>query len=378
MPIRSQYEALHDFTKKICESFERKGFACRLISPENFFKIPVEDPPDLTFGLNGLPNDSSGALLCDLIEVPHFSYLIDPPYRFFKIFDSPYLEVGCDDRYCCEFLKNYGFNKVHFLPHGVDQTIHGDPRSKKKYEVAMLATYIDYELLRNSWREHFPKIVSQILDDAIEMTFSDDSTSFIKAFSLCYIDRLGNDPLVAWSREELTFILSLLEEYIKGKERVDLITSIKDAKVHLLNGHASGKKGWESVLKDNYKNISLVESVNYEKGIEIMKDSKIVLNSFSKNKEGGHDRIFNGFAAGALVFTNENIFMKESFQDEQNILFYAPWDFSNVNEKLNKYLSDDPLREAVALRGREEVMAHHTWDCRINDLIKNANFLSKN
>ena len=378
MPIRSQYEALHNFTRKISESFERKGFVCRLISPENFFKIPVENPPDLTFGLNGVPINSDGTLLCDLIEVPHFAYLIDPPYRFFKIFKSPYLEVGCDDRYCCEFLKKFGFDKAYFLPHGVDQTIYGDPREKKKYEVLMLATYIDYESLRNSWREHFPKIVSQIMDDAIEMTFSDDSTSFIQAFALCYMDRLDNDPLASWSHEELTFILSLLEEYIKGKERVDLITSIKDAKILLLNGHPSGKKGWESVLKDDFKNISLIESINYEKGIEIMKESKIVLNSFSKNKEGGHDRIFNGFAAGALVLTNENIFMKENFEDEKNILFYSPRNFSNVNEKLNKYLSNDSLREVIALRGREEVMAHHTWDCRIDELIKNGNFLSKN
>ncbi len=370
MPLRSRYNALHHFTEKIYEAFQRKNFDCRLIEMSDHFGTPVKDPADLTFGLNGVPLDENRNMLCDITGVPHFSYLIDPPYRFLEIISSPNIVFGCDDRYCCRYLESFPFRKTFFFPHGVDSTLEAGPESEKCYDVVMLAAFINHIELRNTWNQYFPKIICQTMDDAIDIAFSDDRTSFIEAFFIAYRDRLGlpqnppgNDP---------AFILPLmyLEKYVKGRDRTELLTSLPDAKIHLFNGKSEEGIGWESILQDKHPNIILHDPVSYSEGIEIMKKSKIVLNSFSKNKEGGHDRIFNGLAAGALVLTDENIFMKEFFVDEKNILFYRLNELENVNEKIQKYLSNDDLRIEVTQKGREEVMQRHTWDHRVENLLK--------
>ncbi|MEC7839732.1 MAG: glycosyltransferase [Chlamydiota bacterium] len=370
LPITSQYHALHHFTRKIYEAFVRKGFSCRLIDANDHFGTPVKDPPDLTFGLNGAPFDENRRMLCDIIKVPHFSYLIDPPYRFYEILSSPYMYVGCDDRYCCKFLETVDFYRTSFLPHGVDINLSPQLEHQKQFDAVFLASFINYVDLRKEWMGYLPKIVSQTMDDAIDITFSDGQTSFIEAFKFAYKDRMGlkDDPKSIG--KDFVLPLILLERYIKGKERTDLITSIPDTNVLLFNGHFKGQPGWESVLKDKHPNITLHDSVDYDTGVEMMKQSKVVLNSFSKNKEGAHDRVFNGLAAGALVLTNQNTFMDAYFSDEENILFYNPKDLSGINEKLKKYISDDSLREEAAEKGRDEVMTRHTWDHRVEDLIK--------
>lgn len=368
MPPVSNYLALTHMTKKIYEAFIRLGYECRMIAPEDFFVTPVDDPPDLTFGINGAPFNDQRQMLCDVIKKPHFSYLIDPPYRFHEIMGSPYIYIGCDDRYGCEFVKDMGVDRAYFFPHGVDKNLAPDPKVEKDIDVLVLATFIDYEILRDEWWKLLPEIVCQVMDDAIEVTYSDDHTSFIQAFSNAYKNRLGLKENPKKIGYDLALPLMLLERYLKGRERVELVKSITDAKVLLLNGHTQGQSGWEKVIGDDQDNITLHEPVSYYDGIELMKRSKIVLNSFSKNKEGAHDRVFNSLACGALCLTNENIFLKESFADEKNILFYQPSKLEEVNAKLNKYLRDDDLRKGVAAAGRKEVMAHHTWDHRLEAL----------
>lgn len=368
MPKISQYNALHNFTIRCYEAFQRKGHACRLIAPDDYFAIPVEDPPDMTFGLNGAPFNGAREMLSDIIEKPHFAYLIDPPYRFFEILKSPYLYVGCDDRYGCTFLKEAGFNRSSFLPHGVDKNLAPGDEGERDIDLLFLATYIDYEKLREEWLGYLPKVVSLAMDDAIDIVFSDDSTSFMRAFPLAYMDRLGLAKEPERVGEDFILPLILLERYIKGKERADLVRSIKKAPLLLFNGHAKGEPGWESLLGDRYPNITLHHAVTYDEGLSFMKRAKIVINCFSKNKEGAHDRLFNGMARGALLLSNDNTFTKEFFRDGESLLLYRPNDLSALDERLISYLQNEPLRREIAERGRKEAMARHTWDCRIESL----------
>lgn len=351
--------------KKIYEAFVRLGYDCRLVSSDDFFTTSVNDPPDLVFGINGVPFNKERQMLCDIIKKPYFSYLIAPPYRFHEVIGSPYVYVGCDDRYGCEFMDDMGFERSYFFPHGVDQNLSPDPKIDRDIDVLMPMTFMDYELLRDEWWKLLPEIVCKVMDDAIEITLSDNHTSFMKAFSDAYKVHLGLPENPKKIGFDLALPLMLMERYIKGKERVDFVKSITDAKVTLLNGHQQGHPGWEKVLGDKYKNITLHEPVSFYDMIELMKRSKIVLNCFSKNKEGAHDRVFNAFACGALSMTNENVFLKDFFEDEKNILFYQPYKLEDVNAKLNKFLADEELRQHVAETGRQEVMANHTWDCRI-------------
>jgi spore maturation protein CgeB len=101
-----------------------------------------------------------------------------------------------------------------------------------------------------------------------------------------------------------------------------------------------------------------------------MKQSKIVLNSSIKNKFGAHERIFTGLAAGALVITNENDYLKKYFTHDIDIAFYQFNNLNQINETIHAYLSDEEKREQVVENGREIVMSFHTWDARIKTFEK--------
>ena len=67
-----------------------------------------------------------------------------------------------------------------------------------------------------------------------------------------------------------------------------------------------------------------------------------------------------GLACGALSASNENIYMREFFKDGENILFYKHRELDKLNDRINYYLKHDDERRAIAAKGREIVMAHHT------------------
>ena len=68
-----------------------------------------------------------------------------------------------------------------------------------------------------------------------------------------------------------------------------------------------------------------------------MRTSKIVLNSSIKNKSGAHERIFAALASGAIVATSENEYLKETFQEQQGILFYKNAEIGKINEVIHEY-----------------------------------------
>ena len=61
------------------------------------------------------------------------------------------------------------------------------------------------------------------------------------------------------------------------------------------------------------KILIIEEECQPDEGVDLMYDSKIVLNTMTWFKDGTHDRVFNGMLAGAVAVTDSSIYMKENF-----------------------------------------------------------------
>jgi len=360
--VRSQYQVLNHFTQKLYEAFLRTGLQCRLFHDTvESLNTLFSDPPDLLIGFNGIPYFDEHNSFPKRLKIPHLACLVDPPYRFWKLLSEPYVILGLDDKYFCQMLDQAHFPHRLFLPHAVEPELYSDEKQKPIYDVVMLASFIDYEQRRNSWKTLFPSNVCRILDEAIEMTFADQHTSFVLAYNIA-LNRWKDVP------KDLDFaiILSELEMYLKGKDRVDLLKSMHDQPVHVF-GALGDSMSWQDCFSSN---IIFHGPVNYPKALEIMKQSKIILNSCIKNKNGAHERIFTGLMCGALVLTNENPYLQSYFTDEENILFYRHEELPKILDKVNKYLEDESARQRMVHDGREIVLRHHTWDQRAASLLK--------
>lgn len=382
MPPRSQYGVLHHFTKKMGEALTAAGVNTRILeaeyhNPEPFLQALMSDRPDCTLSFNGLLPDEKGRFFCDMLNIPHVACIVDSQNLFIPLIHSPLTIIVCSDRFSCEFFRGLKSRNVLFMAHGVEKGLRPDPAMEKIYDVTMLCSLIDYEAKRHTWKEKYGEVIAKIMDEAVELTLADSTTSYVQALVNAvdkYMEFHHNlDP----RKIDFISIMDDLELFIKGKSRVDLVKAVKDAQVHIF-GSTTDTASWEKYLGKGHKNCVVHESVPFEQAIDIQKQSKIVLNACPWVKNGAHERIFYGLACGALPMSTENIYMLENFRDGENILLYRTYQMEEVNEKINEYLSDDAKRQAVTAKGFDTVMTNHTWNQRAALLVKELSPILEN
>lgn len=380
MPPLSVYGVLHYFTQQMYEALQRCGVRCRLLeakrnNPEPFLKALFSDPPECTLSFNGLLPDDQGRFFCDMVRIPHVACLVDSPNSFLSLIKSERTIITCVDNASVEFFKGLGFPRALFMPHAAERNLEPDPHANRDYDVVMLSSCIDYEGIRNSWKRKFPAPLRKAMEEAAEMSLEDQGKPYYQAFAEAIDRQVASQSGIDPQNIDFPGVLDEIEMYIRGKDRVELLKGIKDAKVDVF-GAADGAAGWKKYLTGK-SNVVIHDPVPFEQALAIMKHSKIILNSCPWITYGGHERIFSGLSCGALVLTNENGFLKQHFRDGESIVFYQHDRLDKANHRVNEYLENATKRADVAARGREIVMNAHTWDHRAALLIKELPSLLK-
>lgn len=356
MPSTSQYEVLHHFARKLYEAFVRTGASCRLLSGDERIYAALRSPPDFTIGFNGALKMEDGRLFCDHIKVPHVACLVDPPFRFLELTDSPYVIIACDDRIGCSLLKNRHFHRSVFMPHAVEKELASNLNAKRIYDLVLLGTCIDSGKRRKQWKRQFGVKVSGIMANAAEVALTEDEVSFISVLE----EEL--DP------GENQDVYEAVEMYIKGMDRLRLLQAFPERVIHVF-GSSVDRGGWKKLLGSR-SNMIVHPPVSYDQALEVMKQSKIVLNSSIKNKLGAHERIFTAAACGAVVVTNDNPLMREYFKAGKEILLYNGKKFEQLNLDVKELLDDEDKCRRMSMAGRERVLQGHTWDHRVKRLLQ--------
>lgn len=372
MPPRSRYQVLHHFTLQLAEALSRLGVRTRVIEaqrerPKEFIDTILSDPPECTLSFNGLLPDAEGRFFCDLIQIPHVACLVDAPQHFLTLTQSPNSIITCVDRFACDFFEGLNFQNVIFLPHAVDKKLMVPPSvtDNREYDVIFLGSYIDFEEIQHTWQNTFDPALCKALEEAAESVLMDRELSCVQALAQALDHQMKHSADLDPNKLDFVTILDQLEDYINGKDRVELVKAIKDVKVHIF-GEPHNR--WKKHLKGS-PNVVVHEQVPYEKALDLMLHSKIVLNSCPSIKQGAHERIFAGISCGAAVLTNENAYMHENFKNRENILFYRPGKWSEANQLVNEYVHDDNKRLTLVKKSQEIVLEGHTWDHRAATLI---------
>jgi glycosyltransferase involved in cell wall biosynthesis len=255
------------------------------------------------------------------------------------------------------------------MPHAVERELAPIADGNKRYDVTVLCSLIDCEKLKKGWKEKYNKGLITIMEEAIEKTMSDGTTSYVQALVNAVDRHMELQYALDPRKIDFISIMDDIEMYIKGKSRIDIINAVTDAEVHVF-GSAPEGSSWQQCLGGERPNVIIHEPVPYEQALEILQQTKILLNSSPWIKNGAHERIFSGLACGALVMTNDNIYLSEHFEDGKNIALYQNDSLNGVNAQVNEYLSDDAKRNAIVDAGRKLVMKEHTWDQRAGQLVK--------
>lgn len=374
MPVYSRYEVLHYFTRSLGSALERAGVRCRFIhskqgSTQELIQHILLDPPDCTLSFNGLLPDNQNRFLCDFLQIPHVACLVDSAHYFLPLTQSPYTIITCVDRFGCDFFRKLHCQNVFFLPHAADRSLleqGAKLQQERPYDLLFLASFTDHAGILQKWKERFDTRFIEVLEEAAYQTLQDRELPYANALANA-LDRYARE-VGAFDPASIDFIalLTELENYIRGKSRFELLKAIKKNKVHLVGEHSDR---WKALL-GNPTNVIAYPQVTYPQALQMMQESKIVLNSSPFFKNGGHERVFTGMASGAVVATNENLYLQEHFHHDEEILFYNyPYD-EELDEKLFAYLKDPEKCYSIVTKSQIKVREGHTWDHRALSLLQ--------
>lgn len=89
------------------------------------------------------------------------------------------------------------------------------------------------------------------------------------------------------------------------------------------------------------------------------------------------DRVYETMGRGGFLIMPYIKGLDEQFEDGKHLVFYEFNDFTDLKNKIDFYLENDPIRERIRLQGHEEVKAKHTykhrWQYILNEILKGRN-----
>lgn len=369
------YSSKRYFTDKLAEAFRRSGIEVKVIQwpsgpvPDYVLDTIRREKPNFTASFNQPAPLKDKSYFFENLKIPHLTLLLDPAIYEINLASSPYAIVSCVDRNDCQFFEAANFDRTFFLPHAVEREINYDPKVDRPYDVVFSGTCYDPDNLYAWWRAHHTPEVCKVIEEAIEIGLSDNKTSFMQAVMQSLLSNHISPKDVDTLR-----IAYYVDFYMRGIERIELIRSIKDAHVHIFGAPSWREeqpiKSWEEYFKDQ-KNVTVHEAVDFSQSLEILKRSKICLNSMPMFKNGSHERLFTSLGCGALLLTTDNLFVRDHFVDKEDLLLFQFGNLGNVNEMVNYYIHHEESKNKLVESGRKKVLENHTWDNRAKQIIKN-------
>lgn len=359
----SQYGVLTHFAKKFHEALLALGIESRLWEvnkdyPGSFIKELLEDPPFCTVSFNFIIANDQGMAFCEDINIPHINILVDSPFYFFNQIPAKNVVWTCVDRTEKEICQLMGFKNLLFLPHGAEKVERSD--EEKIFDVVMLSSFIDYGQKHEQWQDKFGVELSEIMDESVNLLLKLPQITTYQAF-IEILDR----HQAALEDFSLSEVLHEIEMQVRGRDRVELIKSIKSSRIDLFGLGGDGK-GWKDQI--NQPNVFFHDAVPFSEAIKIIQKSKVVLNSCPTIKNGAHERVLTGLMNGTLPVSSESKYLREQFPDDA-IIYYDTNNFSHVDSMVDEYLKNPEKRSEVLRLSRQIVLNHHTWEERAKQLI---------
>jgi glycosyltransferase involved in cell wall biosynthesis len=133
----------------------------------------------------------------------------------------------------------------------------------------------------------------------------------------------------------------------------NLIPGLHNERIKLLNR-----------LKKRY-NTAIFQNVWLDEAARIYSSSKLV---FNRSVNGDLNmRVFEAMACGRLLVTDVANGILDIFEDKRHLVLYNDLDLEEIIEY---YLVNEEERTKIAKAGMEEVRQKHTYDVRLNEMLK--------
>ncbi len=373
----SQYGAISYFINQMIEGFKACGInadVIKYVDLDEAGHLKGLTDSDLIFSFNGGVND-----LGEFREsfnrdgIPCWIYMLDHPYHHYDRFSNIRRKqiVSVMDRKHLEYLENH-YPEIGckvFVAHGGSAAERMDIAFKDKcYDIVFFGTYTKPQSCMDcfdKYDETMKKLLIKIADDVWngkETTLEDSVTHNFNENHILEKHLFENQGAIV----DIMPYLCGLDGYIRNKKRDLLIRTALKAGYEV---HVFGI-GWEDFEDYEGNNLYIHDNVDYAESLDIMANSKIVLNNMPLLTDGSHDRIFSALACGGICLTDANPYLKENFIDGQD-LFYYDWNsISEMPQMIKKIMTGSINADEVIKSGRKKVLEKHMWYHRAKEILE--------
>lgn len=360
----SKYDVFVAFANAFGDAFKTLGhdvFIINFSAPDLQTQLPQAFgvKPDFIFAVNSTGSDLFHSLF-NKLDTSFFAFMVDNPVYHFDRLNGKIARhiVSYVDRSYLRFHRQYLPKNIPcvFLPHGGFAPANETEEinlEERPIPVLFTGSYWDpaqYESILNQMPQHAAEITRETMDlvlarDNLPMDLALEAT-------------LQKKGITNANRDELGKLLILISNYIRAHRRLECIKACtkSDFKVHVYGHHWN-----QSPLKDK---LVIHPSVNIYESLELMRQSKIVLNISAVVPDGSHERIYSSMLHGAVAMTDQNDYLLSHLDHEKDALFYSWQNLETIPDTLNNLLNEPEKLQTIADAGKKNAQDNHTWTHR--------------
>ena len=252
-----------------------------------------------------------------------------------------------------------------FLPHGGFQNNNpiknfDDYKKLKEINILFAGTYMGD--IKKEW-DIDPLLPKKILDNIAEELIYDDYAVIHKTFYK-YFKQAGI-KFSSIGQAQLSELITQMITYVRQFKRRTLIEHIVKSGLKI----TICGKNWDH-FASLHTNIDYKGSLSIEETNELIRRSKILINTTANFTNGSHERVFTGMFNHTVLFSDRSKYYDEYFQENETILYYS---FHNLNqdiEKLQHILDNDVKLFEISQEAYKISKNQHSWDNRVETILE--------
>lgn len=332
----------------------------------------VQKPVELAMAYNNLGFNMElvpGQNIWDQLQIPFVNILVDHPFHYKNALDNAPENsiVLCIDRKHVDYIKRFWPGlKVYFMPHGSSYIDSGKPWKERNIEV-LYAGGLSADLVEGL------KPDRTRYDD-----FDADKLVEYAANQLVSNHRLTTEEVIEdfLIREKVSYDEARLSQIITDFRIVDsyAVSYFREKVIKTLVEHGIRVtvygRGWDKRECVSDPNFVFGGYVRPDEILELMKDSKVVLNTMTWFKAGSHVRIFNGMMAGAVCITDFSEYVDEIITNGENGFIFELDDPDKLVSDIRTILDNEADSEQIALMGRNTAVKGHLFTNRVDYILE--------
>jgi len=381
----SRYDVLRDFTDAVAAAFQERDIepvvldtASLKTHDEIHEALKAVGPVDLafTFYILGHYVDPQRRTLSELIGAPVVIQYVDYPLSLLEALentDSSSAILTVDPSHAEAILKLYGperFAHVGFSPHAGTGEPFALPAStaafaeQRPIHILFSGTY--YRPIDPPWKD-FPANIQRAFAEAADYATSQEFVPALDALDAT-LKRMGLDPnLPDPSIRQVRLLADKVHEWVRALRRYRFFETAAKVGLPLTVTGA----GYDDDLP-RFPNIDYRGTCGFHDAIQLMQQSRMVININANFGRGSHERPFTAMLAGAVAASDFSTYYADQFDAGREMMLFR---WRHLEEDLAglRDLAEDPARLfAIAQAGQHKTSLNHRWANRIDAIIAPA------